>query len=640
MCVRESVCAVGARRACASALDRAGEGEKRERRTGEKVLNTAAQWWHGWRAEIIERSARTDCSPKLVATALFNRLPRHVGHRHAIRLPSHRPRAPNDAVPDHARLLAGGAAPRAGVGHPAALESRSSASARRCSPATGRSPNRSSPRSASRRPRAASPPSCSSSAKSTSSSSRRGRAEDALHCLRNQLAPLEQRMAAEGCLPTAASSGVTNGSSHPSIHAASIAGSSARSSPAPTDGMLPPPGSNNSSVSNGKAASASPNARLGISVRELSAYLMCTNEELMRRTGWDGSQGKPSSSTAHDYSQAALTNHNTTNTTPSLLPSSLQGTSRSTLLSELQQYIPPALLLPENRLQTLLQQAVLWQSSQCAERPSAFGGSRALLEDFAFSREEIPHITKHVLERHTDEVWFVAYSHDGTKLATAAKDAVVAVWEVASMLSSTTSMAINPSNGAAVSLLAGTKMLCGHTDALCAIAWSPDDTHLLTCACDQLIKMWDVNSGECVQTFSRHTESVTAIAWLPDGNYFISAGVDKTVLLWGVASGAVLSSWTGSRVHNLAVNSHGTQLIAACERGIRVCPIETMSSETPTLTVTEELWIEGSEPITSLCLTKDGRHALVNTASQEIHLWELPSRSLIHRYIGHKQGGL
>ena len=280
----------------------------------------------------------------------------------------------------------------------------------------------------------------------------------------------------------------------------------------------------------------------------------------------------------------------------------------------------------------------MWQSSQCAERPSAFGGSRALLEDFAFSREEIPRVTKHVLERHTDEVWFVAYSHDGTKLATAAKDAVVAVWEVASMLSSTTSMAINPSNGAAVSNLAGTKMLCGHTDALCAIAWSPDDTHLLTCACDQLIKMWDVNSGECVQTFSRHTESVTAIAWLPDGNYFISAGVDKTVLLWGVASGAVLSSWTGSRVHNLAVNSHGTQLIAACERGIRVCPIETMSSETPTLTVTEELWIEESEPITSLCLTKDGRHALVNTASQEIHLWELPSRSLIHRYIGHKQG--
>ena len=147
------------------------------------------------------------------------------------------------------------------------------------------------------------------------------KAEDALRCLRNQLAPLEQRMAAEGCLPTAASSGVTNGSSHPSIHAASIAGSSARSSPAPTDGMLPPPGSNNSSVSNGKAASSSPNARLGISVRELSAYLMCTNEELMRRTGWDGSQGKPSSSSTR--LQPSSTSPTTTPLTPLPLPSFL-----------------------------------------------------------------------------------------------------------------------------------------------------------------------------------------------------------------------------------------------------------------------------------------------------------------------------
>lgn len=74
---------------------------------------------------------------------------------------------------------------------------------------------------------------------------------------------------------------------------------------------------------------------------------------------------------------------------------------------------------------------MLWQSSQCAAcPPSSLGGSRALLEDFAFSREEIPRHTSHVLECHADEVWLVAFSHNGHYLASAAKDALIALWEV------------------------------------------------------------------------------------------------------------------------------------------------------------------------------------------------------------------
>jgi WD40 repeat protein len=128
------------------------------------------------------------------------------------------------------------------------------------------------------------------------------------------------------------------------------------------------------------------------------------------------------------------------------------------------------------------------------------------------------------------------------------------------------------------------------------------------------------------------------VAWLPDGATFVSAGVDKALLLWSVATGAVLQAWHGARLHHLAINQSGTQLIAACEMGIRVCPIEHMSADTPTLTVPDELWIVEDEPITSLSLSRDGRHALVNTASQEIHLWELTHKVLAQRYSGHKQG--
>jgi hypothetical protein len=48
--------------------------------------------------------------------------------------------------------------------------------------------------------------------------------------------------------------------------------------------------------------------------------------------------------------------------------------------------------------------------------------------------------------------------------------------------------------------------------------------------------------------------------------------------------------------------------------------------------------IQESDSITSLCLSADGYHALVNLACQEIHLWDLANNTLIRRFTGHKQG--
>ena len=133
-------------------------------------------------------------------------------------------------------------------------------------------------------------------------------------------------------------------------------------------------------------------------LRELSCYLMCGHiEELKRRAAWDGAQGS----------------------------------SRQMLLQELQRHIPPSLLLPDNRLLTLLQQAVLWQTSQCFDQQSfCTSSSSSLFEDFSCSRNVIPRETHHILEKHSDEVWYVQFSHNGELLASASKDNMVIVWDV------------------------------------------------------------------------------------------------------------------------------------------------------------------------------------------------------------------
>lgn len=132
----------------------------------------------------------------------------------------------------------------------------------------------------------------------------------------------------------------------------------------------------------------------------------------------------------------------------------------------------------------------------------------------------------------------------------------------------------------------------------------------------------------------------------------IAQGVDKSILLWEARTGVVLRHWHGVRVHDLAVGSSGARLLATCERGIHVWPLDYVPgggatagapaaappADPPRTPVPEQLWIEESEPITSVSLSRDGRHALVNTAGPEVHLWDLARPALVHSYTGHKQG--
>jgi WD40 repeat protein len=66
------------------------------------------------------------------------------------------------------------------------------------------------------------------------------------------------------------------------------------------------------------------------------------------------------------------------------------------------------------------------------------------------------------------------------------------------------------------------------------LAFSPDGTLLASASWDQTIKLWEMASGAVRQTLVGHTDRVQTVTWSPDGRTLASAGFDHTIWLWDV----------------------------------------------------------------------------------------------------------
>lgn len=74
----------------------------------------------------------------------------------------------------------------------------------------------------------------------------------------------------------------------------------------------------------------------------------------------------------------------------------------------------------------------------------------------------------------------------------------------------------------------------GHRDMINMVRYMPDGQHVMTAGEDKIIKMWDVNTGIDVQSFTGHEAPVKCITITNDGNTMISGDKDGKILIWNI----------------------------------------------------------------------------------------------------------
>lgn len=287
---------------------------------------------------------------------------------------------------------------------------------------------------------------------------------------------------------------------------------------------------------------------------------------------------------------------------------------RRKLLIEFKRLLPPPITIPDRRLEHLIETALTFQQDSCMYHNSS--DSVSLYEDHCCGRDQLPTETTQILNQHENEVWFVQFSNNGEYLASSSSDFTAIVWTV--------------SKDGIVSLK---HTLRSHKNPVSFVAWSPDDTMLLTCGSNEVLKLWDVETGTCKHTFGKQSPIVSSCAWFPDSKRVICCSCDpvKCIYMWDL-EGNELDAWKGARmpkVSDLAVTPSGEHLISICaDKDIQIYNFRTRT----------ERIISEKVPITSLSVSKDGQFLIVNLHSEEIHMWDVTRTwELPLKYTGHKQ---
>jgi WD40 repeat protein len=130
-------------------------------------------------------------------------------------------------------------------------------------------------------------------------------------------------------------------------------------------------------------------------------------------------------------------------------------------------------------------------------------------------------------------------------------------------------------------------------------------------------RIWDVASGEVIQTAPRHARDIIATAFTPDGRTLVTASKDKTARFWDAATGAAIGEvirhdgW----VNTLALTPDGRAVLTGSDdRTGRLWSVPDGSPLTPPLRHTQS--------VKGVAISPDGRLLLTTGEDATAQLWE------------------
>ncbi len=145
---------------------------------------------------------------------------------------------------------------------------------------------------------------------------------------------------------------------------------------------------------------------------------------------------------------------------------------------------------------------------------------------------------------------------------------------------------------------------------------------ILTGSLDKTIKRWNIDTGECIQTYIGHTASITSlkVGYNENKNRFYSSSLDNSIICWDVVSGNIIKKMTGhtDNIYDLFIIdlSNEIRLVSASlDKTIKIWDITNFKCIKTLFSPTDKIF--------SIAITPDGNYIISGGTDRRVKIWDV-----------------
>lgn len=238
---------------------------------------------------------------------------------------------------------------------------------------------------------------------------------------------------------------------------------------------------------------------------------------------------------------------------------------------------------------------------------------------------------------HNGQVLAVAFSPSGEILASCGTDNQIRIWD-------TPQPWLEPLSGVAGSgpIVRDSKRQMDlrnarnfpHPNIVDALAFDPSGKLVATGCHDGVLRIFDILKAQNVKTITAHVQTqpqqvphpIYAVAWLPDGKQLLSASYDRTLKLWEVESGKLVREFPGQPDTPPADKPMDKKAEKPEEKK------DPPSKDNPAAKVSPAKRRGHRDQVFALALSKDGQRVASCSSDRTVKLWNVATGEIIREF--------